>query len=264
MLKVPPERLDAVFAALTHPTRRAIIERLAEGDCTVKELAEPHDVSMPAISQHLRVLEEAGLLEQTPEGRVRRCALNAAPLSSAFSWIVRYRLFWEDTLDSIARKVEGDQTTMTETKTTTKGRTLTISRVMKAPRERVYNAFLDPDAYAKWLPPHGYTGHVHSMEPREGGSFRMTFASLDKNDVHTFGGTYLELVPYERIVHTDKFETDHPDMQGEMRVTITFEEVDGGTRVTAVQENIPAFIPLEGSQVGWSQSLDNLARLVEL
>ena len=109
MLKGQVAELDAVFAALSHPTRRAMIERLAEGDCTVGELAEPHKVSLPAISQHLRVLEEAGLLEQTPDGRVRRCALKPAPLSHAFGWIVQYRLFWEDTLDRVARKLEGDK-----------------------------------------------------------------------------------------------------------------------------------------------------------
>ena len=106
MLKGREAELDAVFAALAHPIRRAIVARLAEGECTVGELAEPHKVSAPAISQHLRVLEEAGLLEQTPDGRVRRCALKAAPLSAAFGWVVQYRLFWEDTLDAVARKVE--------------------------------------------------------------------------------------------------------------------------------------------------------------
>jgi DNA-binding transcriptional ArsR family regulator len=109
MLKSQGIELDAVFAALAHPIRRAIVERLAEGECTVSELAEPHDVTMSAISQHLRVLEDAGLLEETPDGRVRRCALKAVPLSAAFSWIVRYRLFWEDQLDAIARKVEGEK-----------------------------------------------------------------------------------------------------------------------------------------------------------
>ena len=98
--------LDAVFAALAHPIRRAIVARLAEGDCSVTDLAGPHDVSLPAISRHLRVLEDAGLLEQTPDGRVRRCALKAKPLSAAFGWILQYRLFWEDALDAIARKVE--------------------------------------------------------------------------------------------------------------------------------------------------------------
>lgn len=107
MLKGKQAELDAVFAALAHPIRRAIIERLAEGECAVGELARPHKVSLPAISQHLRVLEEAGLLEQTPDGRVRRCALKVAPLSSAFAWIVQYRLFWEDRLDDVARRVEG-------------------------------------------------------------------------------------------------------------------------------------------------------------
>lgn len=98
--------LDAVFSALAHPIRRAIVARLAAGECTVADLATPHDVSAPAISKHLRVLEDAGLLEQTPDGRVRRCNLRAAPLSAAFGWIVQYRLFWEDALDALAAHVE--------------------------------------------------------------------------------------------------------------------------------------------------------------
>jgi DNA-binding transcriptional ArsR family regulator len=108
MLKIRSVELDAVFASLAHPIRRAIIERLAQGECTVGELARPHGVSLSAISQHLRVLEAAGLLEQTPDGRIRRCKLKALPLSAAFSWIVQYRIFWEDTLDAIASQVEGD------------------------------------------------------------------------------------------------------------------------------------------------------------
>lgn len=107
MVKERRADLDAVFAALAHPIRRAIVAQLSEGDCPVSNLAGPHDVSLPAISKHLRVLEEAGLLEQTPDGRVRRCALKAKPLSAAFSWIVQYRLFWEDTLDALAEKLEG-------------------------------------------------------------------------------------------------------------------------------------------------------------
>ncbi|MFA5943423.1 MAG: metalloregulator ArsR/SmtB family transcription factor [Candidatus Thermoplasmatota archaeon] len=98
--------LDAVFSALAHPIRRAMLERLSEGDCAVGDLAGPHGVSLPAISKHLRVLEEAGLLEQTPDGRIRRCALKAKPLSTAFGWIVQYRLFWENTLDALAKHLE--------------------------------------------------------------------------------------------------------------------------------------------------------------
>lgn len=105
----PAPDLDAIFAALSHPTRRAIIEQLAHGERTVGDLAAPHDVSLPAISQHLRVLEDAGLLQQTKDGRLRICALQAAPLSAAFSWILRYRVMWEDLLDDIARRVEQPQ-----------------------------------------------------------------------------------------------------------------------------------------------------------
>lgn len=108
MLKSQVVDLDAVLSALAHPIRRAIVERLARGECTVKELAEPHDVSLPAISQHLRVLEDAGLLRQTPDGRVRRCALRIEPLSAAFSWFLQYRVFWENELDAIQEEVEGE------------------------------------------------------------------------------------------------------------------------------------------------------------
>lgn len=110
MVKERRVDLDAVFSALAHPIRRAIVARLAEGDCAVSDLAEPHDVSLPAISRHLRVLEDAGLLEQTPDGRVRRCALKAKPLSAAFGWLVQYRLFWEDALDAMARHLERKET----------------------------------------------------------------------------------------------------------------------------------------------------------
>ena len=107
MVKERGADLDKVFAAVAHPIRRAMVERLAEGDCSVGELAREHDVSPPAISKHLRVLEEAGLLEQTPDGRVRRCSLKAAPLSAAFGWLVQYQVFWHDALDRIASRLEG-------------------------------------------------------------------------------------------------------------------------------------------------------------
>src|SRR5688500_160880 len=110
MVKERRPDLDAVFAALAHPIRRSIVARLAEGDCSVTDLAEPHDVSLPAISRHLRVLEEAGLLEQTPDGRVRRCALEAQPLAAAVSWLVQHRLSWEETLDALANHLERKET----------------------------------------------------------------------------------------------------------------------------------------------------------
>jgi DNA-binding transcriptional ArsR family regulator len=110
MVKHQRVDLDAVFAALAHPIRRSIVERLAQGECSVGDLAEPHRVSLPAVSRHLRVLEDAGLLVQTPDGRVRRCALDAKPLSAAFGWLVQYRLFWEDALDALAKHLEAKET----------------------------------------------------------------------------------------------------------------------------------------------------------
>ena len=139
--------------------------------------------------------------------------------------------------------------------------TVTLHRVFRAPPERLYRAFLDPDAMAKWLPPHGFTGRVLSMDARVGGSYRMQFTNFSNGQSHAFGGEYLELVPGERIVHTDSF--DDPNLPGEMRTTITFRPVLVGTEVTAVQEGIPAVIPTEMCYLGWQESLQLLAVLIE-
>lgn len=151
--------------------------------------------------------------------------------------------------------------TTTQTETTT----LKLRRVINAPAERIYRAFLDPDALAKWIPPHGFTGHVHHIDPRVGGTFRMSFSTINRSWTQYFGGTYLELKPYEKIVHTDKFEGDVPDFpsDAEMKVTITFKPVDGGTEVNILQEGIPKGPAAEGAPEGWAQSLDNLQRLCE-
>ena len=139
--------------------------------------------------------------------------------------------------------------------------TVTLHRVLRAPPERLYRAFLDPDAMAKWLPPHGFTGRVLSMDARVGGRYRMQFTNFSNGQSHAFGGEYLELVPGERIVHTDRF--DDPNLPGEMRTTITFKPVLVGTEVTAVQEGIPAVIPTEMCYLGWQESLQLLALLIE-
>ncbi|HEV8360194.1 MAG TPA: SRPBCC family protein [Candidatus Thermoplasmatota archaeon] len=156
-------------------------------------------------------------------------------------------------------------TTTTKAQSSKTGTTLRLQRVFKAPAERIYQAFLDPDALAKWSPPHGFTGHVHHLDARVGGTFRMSFSTINRSFTHFFGGTYLELKPHERIVHTDKFEGDDPVFPSdhEMIVTITLRTVEGGTEVTIVQENIPPGPAAEGAPEGWKQSLDNLARLVE-
>ena len=139
--------------------------------------------------------------------------------------------------------------------------TVRLHRVLRAPPHRVYRAFLDPDAMAKWLPPHGFTGRVLHMDARTGGSYRMQFTNWSNGQTHAFGGEYLELVPDQRIVHTDRF--DDPHLPGEMRTTITFTPVLVGTEVTAVQEGIPSVIPTAACYLGWQESLQLLALLVE-
>lgn len=138
-----------------------------------------------------------------------------------------------------------------------------VERFMKAPAERIYRAFLDPWAQAKFSPPHGYVAHYSEMEPEVGGQFYGTFRSLDGEDEHSFGGTYLELEEFTKIRMNDEFDTDAETMQGTMEVTVTLEEVEGGTEVVVEQTGIPAVIPPEDAETGWGQSLDLLAQLVE-
>ncbi|HEY6095469.1 MAG TPA: SRPBCC family protein [Gallionellaceae bacterium] len=139
--------------------------------------------------------------------------------------------------------------------------TIRLHRVLRAPPERVYRAYLDADAMAKWLPPHGFTGKVHEIDARVGGGYRMSFTNFSTGHSHSFGGKYLELVPAERIRHTDKF--DDPNLPGEMVTTISLKQVFCGTEMHIVQEGIPAAIPPEACYLGWQESLMLLAKLVE-
>ena len=139
--------------------------------------------------------------------------------------------------------------------------TVRFHRVLRAPPERVYRAFLDPDAMAKWSAPHGFTGKVHEIDARVGGGYRMSFTNFGTGKSHDFGGSYTELVPHERIRYTDQFED--PALPGEMQVTITFREVSCGTELEIVQAGLPAAIPVEYCYLGWQESLTLLAHLVE-
>jgi uncharacterized protein YndB with AHSA1/START domain len=139
--------------------------------------------------------------------------------------------------------------------------TVRLHRVITTKPERVYKAFLDPDAMARWLPPYGFTGKVEHVDARVGGTYRMSFTNFSTGSSHSFGGEYRELVPGAKIVHTDKF--DDPNLPGEMVTTITFRAVSAGTELEVVQEGIPAVIPPDQCYVGWQQSLEQLAKLVE-
>ena len=139
--------------------------------------------------------------------------------------------------------------------------TVRLHRVLRTTPEKVYRAFLDSDAMAKWLPPNGFTGKVHHLDAKVGGTYKMSFTNFTSGHRHSFGGAYLELVPNERIRHTDKF--DDPQLPGEMQTTITLKNVSCGTELHVVQEGIPEVIPAEACYLGWQESLTLLAKLVE-
>jgi uncharacterized protein YndB with AHSA1/START domain len=139
--------------------------------------------------------------------------------------------------------------------------TVRLHRVLRAPPERIYRAFLDAGAMAKWIPPYGFTCKVHHMDAKVGGTFRMSFTNFTTGNTQSFGGEYLELVPYERIRYTDKF--DDPNLAGEIQVTVVLTKVSCGTEISIMQEGIPAIIPVEMCYLGWQESLAQLATLVE-
>ena len=139
--------------------------------------------------------------------------------------------------------------------------TIRLHRVLRAKPDRVYRAFLDPEAKVKWLPPNGFTGKVHHMDARVGGSYKMSFTNFTTGKSHSFGGQYVELVPNERLCYTDKF--DDPNLPGEMKVTVTLKKVFFGTELNITQEGVPDIIPAEACYLGWQESLALLAKLVE-
>ena len=139
--------------------------------------------------------------------------------------------------------------------------TIRLHRVLSAPPERVYRAFIDPDAMVKWLPPNGFTGKVHSMDAKVGGGYRMSFTNFANGGSHAFGGKFVEMVPGEKLRYTDNFED--PNLPGEMTVSITSEKVSVGTELSIEQAGIPAVIPPEACYLGWGESLTLLANLVE-
>ena len=139
--------------------------------------------------------------------------------------------------------------------------TIHLHRVLRATPERVYRAFLDPDAKVKWLPPNGFTGKVHHMDAHVGGSYKMSFTNFTTGKSHSFGGQYVELTPHERIRYTDKF--DDPNLAGAMQVTVSLKKVSFGTEVNITQEGVPDIIPAEACYLGWQESLTLLAKLVE-
>jgi uncharacterized protein YndB with AHSA1/START domain len=139
--------------------------------------------------------------------------------------------------------------------------TIRLHRVLRTTPEKLYRAFLDGEAIAKWLPPNGFTAKVHHLDAKVGGTFKMSFTNFSTGKGHSFGGEYLELVPHERVRYTDKF--DDPNLPGEMQTTVTLKKVSCGTELSIVQEGVPEVIPVEACYLGWQDSLNQLERLVE-
>ena len=139
--------------------------------------------------------------------------------------------------------------------------TIRLHRVLRSTPEKIYRAFLEGDAMSKWLPPNGFTGKVHQIDPKVGGGFKMSFTNFTTGQSHSFGGSYLELVPHSRLRYTDKF--DDPNLPGEMNVTVNLKKVSCGTEVNIEQAGVPAVIPAEACYLGWQESLIQLAMLVE-
>ena len=145
--------------------------------------------------------------------------------------------------------------------TTNNTNTIRLHRVLRATPERVYRAFIDANAMAKWLPPNGYTGQVHHIDAKVGGTYKMSFTNFTTGKSHSFGGEFLELIPHERIRYTDRF--DDPNLPGQIQTTISLNKVSVGTELNIVQEGVPAAIPAEACYLGWQESLTLLAKLVE-
>jgi uncharacterized protein YndB with AHSA1/START domain len=143
----------------------------------------------------------------------------------------------------------------------TNGHTIRLHRVLRAPPERVYRAFLDADAMVKWLPPNGFTGKVHHMDAKVGGGYKMSFTNFTSGNSHSFGVEYVELTPHERLRFIDRF--DDPNLPGDIQVTVTLKKVSCGTELNVVQEGVPTVIPAEACYLGWQESLTLLAKLVE-
>ena len=143
----------------------------------------------------------------------------------------------------------------------TNGNTVRLHRVMTAAPEKIYRAFIEPPAMERWLPPNGFTGKIHAMDARVGGAFKMSFTNFTTGHSHSFGGEFLEMIPGQRLRYTDRF--DDPNLPGEIMVTVELKAVSCGTEIQITQENIPAAIPVEMCYLGWQESLQNLARLVE-
>ena len=254
--------LSVTFAALADPTRRAILARLADGEATVNELAEPFDISLQAVSKHLKVLERAGLITRGQNAQYRPCRLEAAPLDGAVDWIERHRQVWKDRFDQLEQHLRDIQRPQKETPhmsdTSTNLGEVTYTRVYDAPRELVFRCMIEPEHLTHFWGPVGVSTPIENItvDPRPGGVFETIMVNDDTGEEYPSRGVFVEVVEPERLVWTE------PDVEGGMTTSSTFTDLgDGKTEVFVHQTNVPEMYRSPEAQAGHAEQLRPLRRL---
>jgi len=254
-----PERLDAAFAALADPTRRAILARLALGEASVLELAAPFAMSQPAISKHLKVLERARLISRSRDAQRRPCRLEPLALKEAADWVENYRRFWMESFDRLDEHLQ--QMQIKEKKYGE--REIVITRIFDAPRALVFQAWTDPQHLSQWFGPTVFTNPVCEVDPRVGGAWRIVMRAPDGSE-YPCGGVYLEFAEPERLVFTNNSADKEGNPVIDGLTTVLFADEGGKTKLT-LRTRGTTMVPyaaayLAGMEAGWSQSLEKLAR----
>lgn len=261
---MPVDQLSTVFAALADPTRRAILARLTAGEATVTELGQPHDMSLPAISKHLKVLERAGLITRGRNAQWRPCRLHAAPLEGATAWLERYRRFWDerwDRLDEHLRTIDSRTTPRGDPMTEMKHYELTLTRTFDAPHGAVWKAYTEPEQLARWWGPKGFHTPLDKIEVdlRPGGAYNLTMVDGEGNE-YPSEMTIRELVEPERLA----FGWDAQRGIGAGEIIVVLSELDGGrTQLDShfAGDSTPEMMSM--MEAGTNQQLDKLAALLQ-
>ncbi len=276
------DRLSQTFAALADPTRRAILDRLMTGPRSVGDLAAPFEISLPAVSRHLKVLERSGLIRRQTSAQWRLCHLRPAPLHRAVGWLEPYRAFWTERLDSLEQFLDRDRPDDADAPPNDEGRpamttaqpvpsavsdhaaahaaTLSLARRFRASPDALFDAFTDPEQLVRWFGPKGMTVPDCRIDLREGGAWRACMRSTEGND-HCVKGVYREIRRPTRLVFTWIWEQG--DMAGaETLVTLDFVEQGDGTELRLTHEGLPSETSRGLHEQGWSSSFDCLAELV--
>lgn len=269
------DRLSLTFAALANPTRRAILARLAEGEATVNELAEPFNMSLPAISRHIKVLERAGLITQGQKAQYRPCTIDVMPLQEVSRWTEQYRHLWEARLDRMDAYINQLSTgTKTMSDSTISKEAIVIERTFDAPVELIWKMWTQPEHFKKWYGPEGFTVPVAEMDVRVGGRHVFCMEAPDGSMKIWSAGEYIEVVPHRRLVYTDSLtdengnvvlpsaygmnDDEHPAMT---EVTVLLEDLGGRTRMVVTHAGVPA--NEQGAIAGWEQAFAKMAGHLE-